>query len=227
MKCLATVQHTGTWFVKDIIEQLTHCKISLLEEVSASVIVQPPKDDWLHFHVGPNDLSTWPNDTSEHLKFLGHPYAKAMATTFKTVIPLRDPMLSLITRQKRHPELVHTSIIDGFEFLSQLDDTNTFWFPIDQQLTLEERFCLIDSMCKFLDIESDSSVIAKIALEWEPKNSTPKDDEQLGSAYQKRDWEYLISRIPQSTKQLLTTPSIRDFLVERGYNLPWFKIMEM
>lgn len=206
---LATVQHTGTWFLIHILEQITGKKISLFKDV----LYNREPFDLLHTHITTTDAGLHDKDILKHVR----PWLlDALVMLYPTVIPIRDPLASLITRENRHPELNHEYIVHSFEYVAQLDKSNVFLFPIDLHEGYIERRKLLNELAKFLNVPADTQTIKTIALNWKVKNSAV-DESGLKKQYRKGYYKSIRRKLNSCCKLLESKPEIAEFLHHLGY----------
>lgn len=229
--CIASVQHTGTWFTIKTVSRLLNYPISTgtiftLPSSESEDFVQYIKD-WqtplYHLHFG------LPDECDMMDSILPH---------YKVIIPIRDPLLSLISRENRHPELApHEFIIDGFLYLAQLhkmNPKNIFLFPVDLYKTRDDRKKLLLKLSDFLGIrntERRARIINFTLSHWDkPVNPSPDDYSGLKKLYQNDETRLVFNFLLNnrygdnriSDKMIL----IREFLKSLGYDqLPWFDLV--
>lgn len=133
----------------------------------------------------------------------------------KVVVPVRDPLLSLISRQERHPDLDHTYIVKGFTGLGKLRAT---FIPVDLNRDRKELLTGV--------LNEAGLGWAKYADDWVtswPRKNSRKDY-PLMDLYKKGDLGAIRKQIPMSLALLQSKESeIRPFLESQGYeNLMWW-----
>jgi hypothetical protein len=149
------------------------------------------------------------------------------------VIPIRDPLLSLITRQARHPEVESNYMIRCVAEIPEIvRKYNTYTVPIDLPRSTEEREQDLRGMFDFIEMQPPED-LADVAATWKPHNSTEtlkpeaenKRRDMLGRAYKERDREMLHRMLYVSLWTLeLAQPQLQPFYEKLGYrNLLWFK----
>ena len=206
---LATVQHTGTWFLIYILEQITGKKVSLFKEV----LYNRKKFELLHTHITTTDAGVHDKDILKHIR----PWLMdALVNLYPTVIPIRDPLASLITRENRHPELNHEYIVHSFQYVAQLDKSNVFLFPIDLKESYAERLELLNGLAEFMKVPANTQTIKTIALNWNVKNSAG-DASGLKKQYRKGYYKSIRRKLNSSCKLLESKPEIAAFLHHLGY----------
>lgn len=113
---------------------------------------------------------------------------------FKTVIPVRDPMAAILTRETRHPQFRHFFIVDGFVALAEefARHPNVKFLPIDLFAgNVKKRAELLRDIVAHVGLNpaEHAGVINKWASSWEPKNITPGNP--FKQMYEKRDLDAL------------------------------------
>lgn len=138
-----SVQHTGTWFtinfLKNFFEQSKEVTFLLengvkngSEDVNYIHKYQYPLDKrtiahihlpivrYMNFDVNYPESSfqkRWYGNLGT-LRSLPVQTILLMCNFFKTVIPIRDPMAAILTRETRHPQFRHFYIVDNFVSLA-------------------------------------------------------------------------------------------------------------
>ena len=199
-----TIPQSGTWFILKFLEK---CGLKL-EHVGE--ILRRTDNRTL-------DLKGVPTVLSTHIfpfYYQGNPYKEAwptyggdpiqdyvvrkycislgaielLASIYKTVIPIRDPLACLLTREVRAGQLRHFYIIDGFIEVAErfMNHPNVKFFPIDlygsdsEPKTLEEEVIKKKSLISLLehceiDVESNKTIINDTAKCWKRENETPNN----------------------------------------------------
>lgn len=225
---VATVQHTGTWFVLDMLKE--HDEISNIipfgELLEHECIPSPApgKKNIICTHIAASFEGIHPK---ELFKFLNPTILTPMVHYYTTVMTVRDPMRSLITRHLRHPDLDHKYIVDGFVYMAncKASGANVFFMPVDwigEQVNSTRRGTIIN-MARYCDIGYTPSM-EKAADEWfaPPYNVTAKSE--LKDSYQRGEID-LVRRVLEEELEYLRSKGsvIRFFLESIGYRkLPWW-----
>jgi hypothetical protein len=186
-----TVPQSGTWFILRLFEKLGY------EIKHAGVIMRDDEVvDWnipmiLHAHVFPFYYNPapykdcWPSFGGDPIdeyivrkNKLSIGGIKLLCNLFKTIIPIRDPLASLLTRQTRAPNLRHFYIVDAYVEVSKLaDNPNVFFFPVDLDLDFDEKKQLLVNAIRHcgLDPEEHDTVLGDVATHWKKENVTPNN----------------------------------------------------
>lgn len=199
-----SVQHTGTWFTIDFlrnffpnVKELPFILEPAIKPGMADVAYQPTYSESLeqrtviHTHLPIvrylNMGTNWPTS-----RFYKRWYANlgtlrsssieevlTLCNFFKTVIPIRDPLAAILTREARHPQLNHFFIVDGFVVLATefVKHPNVMFLPIDLVDTTEERIELLIKVANHVGVDNEvnKDVIIAYAERWKPANPTPNN----------------------------------------------------
>lgn len=180
---VASVQHTGTWFTIDFLQNFIPNKKEVAHMIEEKIQIESPTI--IHSHlpiIYDLDMRVdmdWHSrrkltmkDRSISLRTL-----EVLMNLFKVVIPVRDPLASILSREARHPDLRHFFIVDGFIELAQKykDHPNVVFLPIDLPWDRSQRMKKLFEIMEHcsIDIESNRDLVRKFASNWEPKNTTP------------------------------------------------------
>lgn len=111
----------------------------------------------------------------EHHMCLGS--IEVLASMHKTIIPIRDPLSCLLTRENRAPQLRHFYITDGFiEVINRFENhPNVFFFPVDLHNNYVDRQALVYDLLKHCNIVTNKRVAENVddyVLKWEKQNTT-------------------------------------------------------
>jgi len=189
-----TMPQSGTWFVLRLFERLGY-KIEHTGEIMSRIVnmtVDISIPTILHTHVfafyyNPAPYKeSWPSYGGDAIQEyivrknkMSIGGIKLLASMFKTVIPIRDPLASLLTRERRAPNLRHFYIVDGYvEVVRELSNhPNVKFFPLDLNLTEEERYeLLVDVLTHCgVDVSKHSEEINDTAIHWRKENVTPNN----------------------------------------------------
>jgi hypothetical protein len=216
-----SVQHTGTWFtinflknfipkVKELAvlleddntEQLNARRLYTLEykqALEAPIIVHTHFPIIKYPTVYDADIYgswfdyTWIPNIEATRRSLPVQTLLLFCNFFKTVIPVRDPMAAILSRESRHPQFRHFFIVDGFVALATefAKHPNVMFLPIDVAATVEGRMEILQSILTHCSIDSKehAETLEKIAAEWKPENKTPNN--RFKQMYEKQDFRGL------------------------------------
>jgi hypothetical protein len=166
-----SIQHTGTWFIINFLNNFFPNVYETKSVILENVIVIKNSILTCHFPIN--------EDIQENKKSLSIGGIKTISGIFKSVIPVRDPFASILTRECRHPKLRHFYIVDGFIDLAKHfnNHPNVKFFPIDLYKDEENRRnLLIDTMVHCgVNTVPHHDLINDIAKTWKPENETPKN----------------------------------------------------
>ena len=214
---LPTIQHTGTWFLIELLRNHTGVDY-FIEEKELPVTKHRKGTVLLQIHFS----------TTEG-------WQEEILVACKAIIPVRDPLLALISRQVRHPEKDHIGIIDGFltlvEWYRKYGKKQIFTFPIDLAVTMSanERFQLIQSAIAFVDLVDDDIDWARQvhwAYKWPIINTIGTAGDVLLGFYKTGVVTSIADTMPEEYEYLKSKEGIlKPFLQEIGYqNLPWWTV---
>lgn len=244
-----SVQHTGTFFVinflKNFIPRSTELTFLLEDDAmkpeDANILYRPQYSQPLnlptiiHNHLpiirNPElnidvhgswfDMTMIMNLTSK--RSLPVQFLLLICNFFKTVIPIRDPMAAILTREVRHPQLRHFFIIDGYVALATefANHPNVKFLPIDITEDTDYRRKLLDDVLVHCSIDPTPhlALLDQIASEWIPQNITPGN--RFKEAYENNDLDKLREMLGPKwaeVEYLRNRASIiQPFLVSLGY----------
>jgi hypothetical protein len=230
-----SVQHTGTWFILKLLKQFNYNIVDSKRLLEDGMSIDNPSIIQTHFPIESVDGKPF-----ELGKCMDVNSISAMSKIFKTVIPVRDPLASILTREVRHPELRHFYIVDGFINMAErlAKNSKVFFFPVDlpelcrkrmekageteeeiEMRVLNMRKLLIINVLNHCDIEIEEGKVDRIASRWTPENETPNN--VFKPIYQERDkerLEYLLgSKMAEVTYLKNKASIILPFLAKLGY----------
>lgn len=151
-------------------------------------------------------------------QFFSGVLSHALAAYYDTIVPLRDPLMSLITRQSRHPDLDHSFIIDSFVHLTTIPYP-LFFFPIDRDPA--DRGELVDRMLRGVGLGWTPEIEQYVSA-WAPVNTS--GEYPLKAAYRAGDIQTIRNAIPEEFDLLRSKEDVlRPFLRSHGYRkLAWY-----
>ena len=247
-----SVQHTGTWFTVNFLRkffprnrELTFAFESAEKPEAENHDYAPQYDDAagqptvLHIHLpistGINEDST--NGTQFHRKWYANlkscrslPVSTLLlfCNLMKTVVPLRDPLAAILTREARHPQFRHFCIVDGFIALATefVRHPNVVFFPVDQAQDTAGRLQIIVGVAKHVGINPDEyqEILIEMAEQWPVANDTPGN--RFKEAYAAGDIQALQTMLGpkwaevEYMKNMMSI--ILPFLASQGYRREQF-----
>ena len=223
--CVFSVQHTGTWFTCEFLLALhaTHGTTKddvrewfMLEDGRQSLPDSDDKRPVIQSHLSAGDVPI--------KKHISIDLAKQLTRCWPVIVPVRDPLLSLITHQIRHPLLDARYIVHALARLAELADHVTF-LPVDgpecRRVETLHNVALEASGIMLPAHTPDFSATPWTAPAY---NVTPADH-VLKRAYDRRDMQPIEDAMPLEFAALLAAERpIRDLLEPLGYEgLPWWR----
>ena len=228
---IPTVQHTGTWFIIDFLRK--HSKVNdevfFWRDVRINLKTPPLKEgilDIMHVHIAGDRNQSWMPEPVDlkgkcHLPMI----MDAFIDAWGAVIPLRDPLRAVITRQARHPGLDHTHMVSGYLYLAELWNrwANIIFIPIDTDIPLMERKILLIDALSLYNLETESYV-KEYTFNWKAPDYNISSPTRLKVDYQVGNVEEMQKAIPKEWKALKDNEEVlRPFLEAMGYkDLMWF-----
>ena len=149
---------------------------------------------------------------------------KLLASMYKTVIPIRDPLASLLTREARAPNLRNFYIVDAYvEVARELaDHPNVKFLPVDLDLTFDERRKLLEEVVIHcgIDIQQYDEQIGDVATHWKKENITPNN--RFHEPYENGDINTIKEWLGQKWAEVVHLKNMGGILVpflsKLGYN---------
>ena len=149
---------------------------------------------------------------------------KLLCSMYKTVIPVRDPLASILTREMRAPNLRHFYIVDAYVEMARTlaGHPNVKFLPVDLDLTFDERRKLLEDVAIHcgIDIAQYDEVIGDIATHWKKENITPNN--RFHEPYEKGDINTIKEWLGQKWAEVVHLKNMGGILVpflsELGYN---------
>lgn len=230
---------SGTWFTLRFFERLgfkiEHTGLVTRERKRLDMGV----DTILHVHIFPFYYQScaykesWPSFGGDPVE--AHVVRKdklsiyaiqLLASMYPTVIPIRDPLASLLTRENRAPNLRHFYIVDAYvEVARRLAGLpNVFILPVDVPISYEERRDLLERMVAHCGIDVGESrinqEIKETAEKWAKENVTPNNI--FEEMYRSGDIEGIKARLAEKWAEVKHLKNmsgfLSNFLGEHGYN---------
>jgi hypothetical protein len=217
---IISAQHTGTWTLIRHVERSPDIdEVGMLTKTKPNVIEGYRAADKLFcFH---DHLST-----AYRATHMVTPYA----VDVPIVVPIRDPLRAVLTRQTRRSDLEHAYIIQAFCAMAEfINKYNVMLFPVDLPVDVEVRLRQLGKLYKFLGIKAPGA-LKQHAAEWELHNVSYKKDwkedkQAFDYLYKARDYEKIKRYVPTSAWVLeQVQPKLQPFMERIGYeDLMWFK----
>lgn len=202
-----SAQHTGTWFV---IDALRICGLDVGNGI-------------LHHHLVSDDYVSCIANSDSGAFISDKRATKLCNETTTTIVPVRDPLRAVITREARHPNLNHFHIIRGLECASRMKPR--IFLPIDLPWTDSERRSALVEMCvTCCDINEFDQVykLRDYAESWEPPAYNISPPHPLKEAYESGDYAAIKAGLPEECRMLEDGP-LRPWLESLGYSdLLWW-----
>jgi len=154
---------------------------------------------------------------------------KALAENFPTVIPMRDPLLSVISAAHANPVVSTQScaeIIKAWAYIfADILEHDPFVLALDLIQMYKDRYDALDELITHVDLnwcEQWPIIVENNAVEWPEVNA--HGGYPLKLAYYNQDFDYIKQHIPQEVRALQECePLFRPFLEGLGYSdLLWF-----
>lgn len=158
-------------------------------------------------------------------------FIQELMTRYPTVIPMRDPLLSLITQWVRHPEADALHNMIGFSFLC--DFGGSFYLPVDlyKSKGRRERRKKLKELFEYVNISVKKEVLDYcVGWPWIGSTLTSEKSEKvkrlkkLLEYYENDNLRKIIEIIPDGYKFLKSIEyKLKPFLMQLGYtDLLWW-----
>jgi hypothetical protein len=153
---------------------------------------------------------------------------KLLANMHTTVIPVRDPLAMLLTRETRAPNLRHFHLVDAWvDVVRELGDhPNVFFFPVDLDYTedtkFDERKKLLMSVCSHCEIDpvAVDAILGDFATHWKRVNPSPGN--RFREPYEAGDIDKLQEMLGEKWAEVVHLKNmgsyLAPFLGELGYD---------
>ena len=141
----------------------------------------------------------------------------------KTIIPIRDPLACILTREARAPNLRHFYIVDGFlEVIKRYENhPNVIFFPVDLYKELGDRKKLTEKVLIHCNINSGNyrKDIDDYVVEWKKENSA---ENPFREPYEQGDIDKIKGMMGASWAEVrylkIHGGTIQPFLKRLGYD---------
>jgi len=228
---LPTVYHTGTWFGLNFLYQ--HSRVVCVQTGNMTDLTDIELlcggKIILHSHMmgwRGNDLYGYGLASGRDRNAVRWEEVLTFMRAYPTISTIRDPLASLITRQKRHPGFSHKFIVDGFVELAKLSAFGLFLVPVDlyAKKSPGERRGLLRKVLEIVGLPEEEYA-SSWAEKWPLHNSIPGlGGWDLHEYYAAGDVEPIIEAIPDDYAYLKSKIRIlKPFLQKLGYeDLLWW-----
>ena len=218
-----SIQHTGTWFAIEFLRQHSHA--GPFHELNKMIGGPLTEKSVVHAHIA------GPEFASGQSRALGrkdgtnaiptYPAYEILIETDRVIMPVRDPMLSLLTRHGRHPLLAHTFIVDAFTRVAKKHE-GVLFLPVDCEP--DRRKALLYDVLTKANLAWDDPYIEIWSRDWKPQNVSPDTAEKQW--YRDGVWDKLYPVLKEEIDLLLENKHVLiPFLQELGYKeLPWWTL---
>ena len=217
---LLTVQHTGTWF---LIEFLRGTE-AFRHEVDLAALIKNR-----HFLTLPNNGPTGchpyrPNLVHGHINETATDCIRMLCAWWRPLVPLRDPLLSLITGRNRSPAQDFSYLVERWTRLVDVVDPFTpHYITLDLLRAPQERHKALEEVLGATQMaitEAMSRQHNLWAASWPQYQYNSRGTYPLKVAYANRDLKYIEEKgkMRAELRALRAVEDImRPFLVKRGY----------
>jgi hypothetical protein len=225
---LPTVRHSGTWFLQKMFQIGGFKVVNLDRMLFGGECIPPNAKAVIHTHIDVNIPiikamhARAPKSAHQlalhHYQHLNEIMIESFSATLPTLSPMRDPLLSIITRHARHPEQApHTYLATSWRYVPE----SAFYVPVDLPFTVDERIGMVRSALAHCGVKPWPGV-DKYARNWKPVNAVPGAVEAR-AAYDRRDVGFFEKHFPQEMAALRSARNVRELFEEQGYeDLLWW-----
>lgn len=229
---LPTVRHSGTIFLLEFFRLGGFPTVNLDRTLFAGDHIPHHTAAVIHTHIDVNlpvvkALHARAPKPAHELainfyEYLNLPLADALGRTLPMVIPMRDPLLSVITRHTRHPEQApHTYLIRSWEWIHDAYGLQPFYVPVDQERSKSDRVSLLMAMLRHCEIQPWAHAPG-YAEAWKSVNSVAGATEAR-AAYARRDKGWFEEHFPEEWATLKSSHDVRRLFKKQGYeDLLWW-----
>lgn len=228
---LLSIQHTGTRFCIDLLRN--HSDVDgFVEHAHLTETKMPKGNAMVHLHFGGHNKPV----SKEEQHPIPTQYYGQWIQDYKAVIPVRDPLLSLITKYNRDTEKskarhLYFNTVNGFVILAEWFNKfgkRIFVLPVDlaASWSIDDKFHIVNSLFEFVGLRTQPIDLVRNfvwAVNW-PVINTTNPGNPLREAYNERNEEFIKRAIKEEYEYLQAKEdAIRPFLEKLGYsNLPWW-----
>jgi len=216
---LFTIPHTGLKTLQEFL-----LKFKFLHDIPLEVL---GKNELMFEHGEKQGLiPTRHNLVSGQINGSNIEVMKMLSHHWPMVIPLRDPLLTMISAKNQDPTTNCSHIVRSWiYFLEELYEFDPFIMPIDTLRHPEDRYTCIKELLTHLTLnwsEDSKELCEEFADKWPESNA--HGAYPLKTAYYNRDIKYIERNMEKEFQALqVLTPIFRPFLESYGYeDLLWF-----
>jgi hypothetical protein len=206
-RLVCSVHHTGTWFVIRFINR--HPDTKNMGTPALKKVLD-----------GRHGLK---EDNTLHAHFLHGKEIIDLANKFNAVIPIRDPIASIITSKERVPKEDPFRIYTEFTRLLQVDKDKVFFLPVDLYKKKIYKVGLLRSLESFLNLTYNDNWVNEYAEQWKPINTQGVYKDKKKYLIEK-DFNYTYHKYNKYIKVFQKNRKIKNFLKDLGYkDLLWWE----
>jgi hypothetical protein len=231
-----TLPQSGTWFVLKLLEKCGFKLEFTGDIVNNKKIIEDKEKVALSTHIFPFYYQASPfkevfphygeHPTTDYVVrklHMGMAGIELLTRLHKTIIPMRDPLACLLTREARAPQLRHFYIIDGFlEVIKRYENhPNVFFFPVDRDNNFIDRMKAVTECMQHLDIDFNNNVeaVTKYAAEWKKENTA---ENRYREPYENKDIGKIKDMLDEKVAEVeylkIHGGTIKPFLQRLGYD---------
>lgn len=196
---ICSVHHTGSWFAIDALRNhpdsgpFFELK-DLLSGTADKDAVNSERTHVIHTHyVGRGIQAGYHVDGEGTWAKLKAIMCQAMMQECKTIIPIRDPAMAIITRASRHPDKDPVWVPLAFEELFALRDLpNVHFLPVDLDWSNEKRLLELKAVMSHVGFDPDSPFVDEYAARWAAPKYNISNDTPIKKGYRDRNPESLM-----------------------------------
>ncbi len=223
---LLTVQHTGTWFMMEFLrgtESFKH-EVDLAALIKNRQFLTLPNNGPIGAH--PSRI----NLVYGHINEPAEGYIRTICAWWRPIVPLRDPLLGIITGKNRNPAQDCSYIVERWLRLEWLvDPFAPHYIPLDLLRTPEERGEALADVLEATQVSMTDAMSRQLNLwanTWPQYQYNSRGTYPLKVAYYNRDMKY-IEKHGNMANELMTLRGaesvLRPLLFKQGYrDLMWW-----
>ena len=220
---IASVPHTGTHFLKAFLEPFHNNTVETPQLRKNEAKFSRRYDD------GPRGLNpTTSNLVWGHFTPRNMNQIESISQWFTTIIPLRDPLAALVTREHRHPEKTHEHILDAFNLMIDFHAQNdgAFAVPVDLLHNEPSRASWLRMVLSNAGLSSHQLAVemtGKWAAAWPKSQHNSRGRYEQKKVYERGAMDQLVGIQGEIEVLQEMENKFRPFLEARGYaDLAWF-----